>query len=466
MKNILYILAILIGMSIMGSCISDSFTTSPSDVLSFSTDVVTFDTVFTDEGTPTARLKVYNRAKKSVNISHISFRHPTSNFKMNVDGMAGSSFRDVEIRGGDSIFVFIECYISPNTEMEPFLVSDQLEFVTNGVTQQVEVQAWGQNVARLRNERIASDRTLTADRPYVVFDSLVVESGATLTVEPGARLLFHDKARMVVHGTLQAVGAPGKLIDMRGDRLDNVLPNVSYDILAGQWKGIEIAPESHGNRMAYVNMRSTAYGLQAIGDTDPGQQKIEILNSWLHNSQGTVFKASDCTTALYGVCFSEAAESVVELTGGKHDVSQCTFANEYLFSIPSASILALRHCLPASADDNPERPLMEARFGNCVISGIASDITPGDLTGSAVTIERCAFKASGSDDDNFISCLWGIDPQFLTVRDEYYFNYRVKPDSPLIGKGFPALTAPATAEDMYGVSRLENGDPTIGAYQK
>ena len=48
--------------SLLTSCISDAITTSPSDVLTFSRDTVSFDTVFTDVGTPTARLVVHNRA--------------------------------------------------------------------------------------------------------------------------------------------------------------------------------------------------------------------------------------------------------------------------------------------------------------------------------------------------------------------------------------------------------------------
>lgn len=46
------------------SCISDAVSTSPNDILTFSRDTVSFDTVFTDLGTPTARLIVANRAKK------------------------------------------------------------------------------------------------------------------------------------------------------------------------------------------------------------------------------------------------------------------------------------------------------------------------------------------------------------------------------------------------------------------
>ena len=53
------------------SCINDDFATSASDVLAFSTDTVTFDTVVTRQGTPTKQFIVYNRGSKQLNISSI-----------------------------------------------------------------------------------------------------------------------------------------------------------------------------------------------------------------------------------------------------------------------------------------------------------------------------------------------------------------------------------------------------------
>ncbi|MDE6217386.1 MAG: hypothetical protein K2F64_00105, partial [Muribaculaceae bacterium] len=140
MRLLLLTIPLIIGLILPG-CISDSFTTSPSDILSFSSDEVSFDTVFTGIGTPTARLKVYNRAKKSINISSIRLKKSDSNFTFNVDGVTGSSFSNVEIRGGDSIFIFIECYIPETTDVKPALVEDELLFTTNGVEQSVLCEA-------------------------------------------------------------------------------------------------------------------------------------------------------------------------------------------------------------------------------------------------------------------------------------------------------------------------------------
>lgn len=449
----------------LAGCISDSFTTSPSDLLEFSESTVSFDTVFTEAGTPTARLKVYNRAKKGLSISRIAFREPTSRFQLNVDGVSGTEFHDVEIRGGDSIFVFIECYIPEQPGNEPQLVTDQLDFLTNGVTQSVAVEAWGQNVKRLRGLEITEDMTLTADIPYVVYDSLAVAEGALLRIEPDVRLLFHDKARLSVRGRLEAVGEPGKMIQMRGDRLDNVLPDVGYDILAGQWEGVRIGRESFGNRLEYVDMRSTVSGLRLDSCGVYDRPKLTVVNSWLHNSQNEVLTAPYCRTESYGVCYSDAGGAVVRLTGGSHVMSQCTLANEYLFAIPRQAILTLEHWKEDPDAIFPsDQPPMEAEFGNCVIYGMASDIDPGDLTGGNVFLRRCSLRAAGTDDVNFLDCLWDCDPLFLTVRQDYVFNYRVQPDSPVIGQGWPELVARQTLTDMTGAPRLANGAPTLGAY--
>lgn len=462
MRYILLTLAAAIGL-ISVSCIDDDFTTSSSDILTFSCDTVTFDTVFTDLGTPTARLLVFNRAKKSINISSIRFKNPDGNFSLNVDGMSGKDFKDIEIRGNDSIYVFIECYIDQTEGAEPFLVEDQLEFVTNGVRQEVQVEAYGQNVTRLRGVRIRENTTLTAERPYVVFDSLVIAPGRKLTIEPGAKVLFHDKASLIVRGTLEAKGEPGNMVHFRGDRLDRVLPDVPYDLLAGQWDGIRIAAGSFDNMMEYVDMRSTVYGVRLDSCDNPEKLKLTLVNSWLHNSRQSVLESKYGRVDAYGVCFSDAGDAVLNLTGGAYRMSQCTFANYYLFSYPTTPIICLYH-LSAADREETQLPYISATFENCILYGLSSPLNKGDLKGADVFFRNVLIGAKGEDDNNFINCIWDEDPLFLTDRGKYIFNYRLKSGSPAIGAGNPTYVNPLTETDMDGLNRLGNGNPTLGAY--
>lgn len=450
---------------IIQSCISDDFTTSSSDVLSFSTDTLRFDTVFTDLGTPTARLKVFNRASKAINITSIRIRNNDGIFSMNVDGVSGKEFENIEIRANDSIFVFVECLIDANEEHKPFLVEGMMDFTTNGVTQTVTLEAYGQNVTRLKNVTIDKDISFTADMPYIVFDTLRVSEGATLTLLPGTRLLFHDKACLIVDGTFHALGEVGNMISLRGDRLDNVLPDTGYEILSGQWEGVRFSSCSFDNRIEYVEMQSTVSGvvIDSCGITD--RRKLTLVNSWIHNSNRNILNSSHAWVDAFGCCFSDAGEAVVNLTGGVHDFVQCTMANNYLFAISSQTIVTLSH-LSQQYAVSVSNPPMKAKFSNCIIYGITSPLSPGDLNNTDVYLQNVLLGVEGSDDDHFIACLWNENPLFETVRNDYYFNYRLKEDSPAINAGNPIFVTPICIEDMDGQNRLEYGNPALGAYAR
>lgn len=458
-----FFILLVIAAAILPGCISDDVSHSPSDILTFSADTLDFDTVFTDLGTPTARLLVINRAGKAINISSIRMRSDNGVFSINVDGVSGNEFENVEIRANDSIYVFVECLIEASDASEPFEVEENLDFVTNGVSQTVVMRAYGQNVNRLHGVTLTNDTTFTDDRPYIVFDTLRVAKGITLTLKPGTRLFFHDKGFLQVDGTLLALGAVGKPILMKGDRLDNVLPDVGYDILSGQWDGIRFGAESFGNRMEFVEMQSSVSGVIVDSCGVADRNKLVLLNSWLHNAQVNVLKSSHSQVNAYGCCFSDAGEAVVSLTGGNHSFVQCTLANNYLFAISPESILTLDHVVD-SDDKVCGLPLMKALFANSIIYGIVSPLTPGDLDGSEVFLQNVLLGESGSDDEHFISCLWDMDPMFETVRNEYLFNYRLKEDSPAIGAGNPEFITEIDAIDMDGISRLANGNPALGAY--
>lgn len=384
---------------------------------------------------------------------------------MNVDGMSGKTFENVEIRARDSIFIFVECFIPGGDDPRPFIVEGQMDFVTNGVTQTVELEAYGQNVRRLRGVTLQTDAVFTDEMPYVVFDTLRVAEGATLTLCPGTRLLFHDKGILQVDGRLLAVGEVGKMVQLRGDRLDDVLPDTGYEILAGQWQGVRFGAGSFENRMEYVEMQSTVHGVvvDSCGVTD--REKLTLVNSWLHNSQGNVLRSEHARVDAYGCCFSDAGEAVVWLRGGEHEFTQCTLANYYLYAISPESILTLSH-IKREESSGISNPLMKASFENCIVYGITSPISPGDLESTDVYMRNVLLGVNGSDDDHFISCLWDEDPMFETVRDEYIFNYRLQDDSPAIAAGNPDFVTPECLYDMDGIERLQWGNPALGAYAR
>lgn len=468
MRSLLLTIAILFGL-IAVSCIDDSIDRSPQHKLEFSADTLKFGTVFTGVPTPTRRLIVLNNHKKGVEITSVRIMQESDWFSVNVDGETGSDFHDVEIRGNDSIYVYVECLVPEFDSEQPRNIEAKMQFTTNGNTQEVVLSASALNARRLDNTRITTDVTLSPELPYLVTDTLFVEKDATLTLLPGTQLLFHDKAGMRVKGRLMALGDAQNHIHLRGDRIDNVLPDVPYDILAGQWEGVVFAPESKGNRMEFVDMRSTVSGLTVEGnpassESSPAHtEALTLVNCWLHNSQQSVLSSAHSNVNAYGCCFSEAPLAVVALTGGNHKFVQCTIANNYLFSAVTGANLTLSHCLPQDTSVSAE-PLMEADFENCIIYGIGRSISPDNLDGSKVFLRYTLLKEKGGNDNNFVDCLWDLDPLFCTSRQDYIFDYRLREGSPAIGAGNPDFVTPICLYDMYGLDRLADGAPALGAY--
>ncbi len=451
----------------LSSCIEDGFTTSPADQPTFSTDTLRMADLFTLEPSPTDRFIVYNRHDKGLNISSIRFiDDPQGRFRLNVDGMAGSDFANVEIRANDSIFVFVEATLPENGGGAPADILAHIEFITNGISSKMPVKVTGQDAVRLYNgTRYDSDATLTAEKPYLVRDSIVVGEGATLTIEAGARLYFHDGASLIVDGTLDIRGEAGKPVELTGDRKGFVAAQIPYEIMAGQWEGIRFRPTSTANRLTHASIRNTKWGIvadnaQSLGDR-PG---LYMLNCVVRNSQGYVLESLFTDVTAIGCELAEASSGIMSLTGGNHRFNHCTIANYYLFTALGGPAVQLAQTGFGDEEPvDPERPMISAEFANCILYGNGTELSHPDLTGTAVTFRRCLLKSAGTDDDNFIDCLWDTDPMYYTERSEYVFDYRLRPDSPAAGAASIDLTDPAANNDIYGTPRLPS--PDLGAYQ-
>lgn len=449
------------------SCIEDDYTVSPSDQPVFSTELLDIGTVFTDEPTPTSRFIVHNPHSKQLSISDISVSGPDAAcFRINVDGISGERFTAVDIRGKDSIFVFVEATLPP----APAGSADynaSIDFTTNGVTKSVAITAHGQNVTRLNDVLIDSDSRFNAELPYQIYGTLEVAPDATLTLEAGTTLCFHDKAMLVVRGTLIAEGTPDKPVTMAGDRTGNVVTDISFDIMSRQWQGVFFTATSKNNRLSYANIRNTVQGVYIEGDPEADYSdapQLDMTNCRLRNSGDLVLEAYHTALTARGCEFAEGSQGLVYLQGGSHLFNHCTFANYYLFTALGGPAVQFAHLSPdeTGLDDGSGLPYTSALFTNSILYGNGSELSHGDFAGTGISFRRCLFKSNGEDDDNFIECIWDEDPLYYTVREEYIFDYRLRPESPAIGAADPALTLPGSAVDGYGLPR--GATPDLGAY--
>lgn len=452
-------LLIIMGLS---SCIEDGISTNSNDQPTFSTDTLDMGPIFTEAGTPTHSFTVYNRHDKIINIDEIKMRDDAEGmFRLNVDGVSGKEFQNMEIRPNDSIYVFVEATLNANNTDAPMVVERHLDFVVKGITSTVVITAEGQDVERKKGLVIEQDTRFTANKPYQIFDSLVVKEGATLSLDPGVILYFHNNATLRVEGTLVSNGTTEMPVNMTGDRIDNVVNDLPFDLMAGQWAGLEFTSTSRNNHLSHTSIRNTVWGVfvDSIGSQE--NPALTLINCQLRNSQEYALASIYSDIKAVGCEIADAAAGVMFLRGGNHVFNHCTFANYYLFSALGGAAIQFDH-INDDTDDNSGLPYMVADFTNSIIYGNGTELSHGDLTSTSITLRYCLLKSEGSDDDNFLCCVWGQDPLYYTVRNEYIFDYRLKNESPAIGAAYLTYTLPEASYDRYGMPRGEQ--PDLGAY--
>ena len=143
MRKLLFLLlsALLLSMT---SCRKDfEFEPSNGD-LGFSKDTIYLDTVFTNIGSSTYTLKVYNKSNKDILIPNIQLgKGAQSKYRMTIDGMRGDNgkiFKNVELLARDSMYVFIETTAGiADANPTDFLYTDQIQFGSGTTLQKVEL---------------------------------------------------------------------------------------------------------------------------------------------------------------------------------------------------------------------------------------------------------------------------------------------------------------------------------------
>ena len=220
MNRYLYFILTILFLTIWSSCRKD-FEFSPSTGnLEFSKETVYLDTVFTNIGSSTYNLKVYNKSDSDILIPSVKLAlGETSNYRLSVDGMAGKVFENVELLAKDSLFIFIETTIDinnlPNLNGE-YLYTDQIEFDAGSNLQKVELVTLVKDAIFIYPNRdnttkvvetltldiggeqietelegrelLPTELTMTNEKPYVIYGFAAVPNGETLN--RGSRSTF------------------------------------------------------------------------------------------------------------------------------------------------------------------------------------------------------------------------------------------------------------------------------------
>lgn len=467
LTNIL-LLTVIAGAMLTGysSCDDVDYTTSSRNVLDFSSDTVSFDTVFTGVGTSTYTLKVYNRHDKALLISSIRLgKGQDSYFRLNVDGQKGFNFSDITLRENDSMYIFIGMNMPQQDSDEPVFVKDSLVFMTNGVMQDVKLLSHGWDALPLHGLSIESDTVFSGKKPIIIYDSLVVKENATLTCEQGTKMFFHGKSFLRVDGKIIMNGTLTEPVTLRGDRTDYLFSYLPYDRVPGQWSGVNIGCNSFDNVLNHVDIHGSDYGI-ICDSSDMTRQKMTLNNCRISNTTGNGIEMTDCKADFINCELSNAGGSCIDMTGGNCRFIHCTMANYYTWGIRFGVALSLRNI----TDEKIVHPITEAAIINCIIAGNGEDEISGQVSEDKTVAYNYRFYNSlitsiqpESGDVN--ACIWEKDDNFMLIdKDNYLYDFRLDSLSKAIGIGNMEY-AQNYPTDRNGRSRLDDGAPDAGCYE-
>ncbi len=330
-KNSIW-LGLLVFLFVANSCRKNDTFTKESVSLHFSADTIFFDTIFSklgsDPNTPrsvTLHVKVSNPGVNAVKTNIRLAGNFYGIFKINVDGRSGTNFNDIEIRGKDSIYIFVQAYINMVGSNTPFIVTDQILFETNGNKQDVDLVVWTQDANYFRGETLncnTGNLLWTSDKPYVIYDSILIPKGCTLTIEAGTRIHNFNLSCILVQGTLIVNGTVDKPVVFEGSRLDD-----EYKEVPGQWIGIRFLQGSSGNKITGAIIKNGFIGIEIDSMPATGTYGLELKQSIIKNmSAAGLYNFTSKLYAENNLIANCGVFSFFGMIGGTYDLYYNTFA--------------------------------------------------------------------------------------------------------------------------------------------
>lgn len=439
----------LLAFVLLTACSKNSFITSPDAKLSTSVDTLKFDTVFTTVGSVTKLFKIFNNNNQKLRLSSIALAGGmASPFKININGTAATRVNNIELEANDSLYVFVQANINPETGNLPFVVSDSIEINYNGNTRKVQLQAWGQNAHFMRDREVASNETWNNDLPYVVLGYLYVHPQTQLTINKGTKVYFHADAPAIIDGTLQVNGEVDTVnrVYFQGDRLD--LP---YNVYPASWPGIYFRNSSINNRINYAVINNAHQAIALEGPSTNSNPKLVLQQTVIHNAYDAGILAVNSSVQAVNSLVTNSGRNIVLSAGGNYQFTHCTVA-----SYGNNFVQHNNPVLQLSNTDGVNHRALLAGFTNCIFWG------EGGVMENEVSVTK---NSSAGFNVQFNNVLWkmktvpadlGTTGTIITQKPEFdsintarqFYNFRLKAFSPAIGSG-----SPGTIIDLDGKAR-------------
>ena len=475
---------------VFSSCRKDFSAELSSGKLTFSKDTVYLDTVFTNIGSSTYNLKVYNKSNKNISVPFIGLgRGENSFYRLNVDGVPGKIFENVEILAKDSLYIFIETTLDYSQVTNP-IYTDEIVFDSGENLQEVKLVTLVKDahflfpskdsngfietisIGKTTNGEdlkvngffLEDNTTFTNEKPYVIYGYCAVPASKTLTIEAGAKIHFHANSGLVIskNATLTINGELNNKVIIEGDRLEP-----QFREIPGQWGAIWLRAGSKNNSIKNTIIKNASAGIISDSIGNNSAPTLIIKNSQIYNSSN--FGILGRETNIYGenLVINNSGQSSLACTiGGTYNFVHSTFANYWNNSFrqyPSVLINNFFTYSKNNAQIVEARDLHAANFTNCIIDGngnieLVIDKAEGTVFNYSFKNNLLRFKDL-NDPIHYIDNIFNGNPHFKSPEiNELIIGD--KSDAVKKGSETGKILAP---NDILGVTRTS--PPDIGAYQ-
>ena len=333
---------------VLFSCdLNEKISTDSSIKLTFDTDIISFDTVYTQfkDGFQniTQRLTVYNPSKNVIIIASIGLQNDTNTaYSLIINGQKKNSIENFKILGKDSLLILISIAIATQNNNDPVLKENSIVFLTNGNTQQVILKGWGQDVNFLQNEVIECDAIWKPGQPYLVNDTIVIASGCTLNIKAGTHIHFGSNGILLVVGNLIVEGTtenPVIFTDMRlGAAFTKIRMESPYYATA-RWKGIFFLEGSSDNIIDGAIIRNGYVGIHLGTPDDDDEPDLILKNSIIENMFSTGIQCFTSDLLMENTLINNCVDrNVAFFSGGNYTLKHNTFGNyqhSFIRDLPS-----------------------------------------------------------------------------------------------------------------------------------
>jgi len=452
----IFVVTIFFGLFfLLFACKKDNFYTGNTAVLTFSTDTLTFDTIFTTVGTVTRFFKVENNSRQNLLIDEIRIVQGSSSpFRINVDGISVPSgvIENVEILAKDYIYIFVEATLGENNLNDPFVIINELQYSYNGLSQSSYLQAWGQDAYFHFGEVYTNENVIwNNDKPHVIvrngsFPGVGVDSFSTLTILPGTKIFTSIGAGVFVDGEL-TIGQPGNqdTVTFRSDKIE-VLPNgLDLSQTAGLWYGIAIFDGAKAN-LHNVVIEQATYGITGrfvsgrystysnASRPEINLDKVVIAKTQQH----ALIALNSKLTAKNCLFYGAGSHLVVLALGGDYEIDNCTFYNAGGQGLSHQNATFALSNFAQNQNGGAVNAMQKANITNTIIYGtLTEDVLLSELPQAAFLYDfkNCLLKTELdiSSSARFTNCIANQNPLFENTSDG---DFRLRNGSPCIDAGF------------------------------